>query len=845
MTDPQSGDVWVVASWSREVGNEQAAMSPLLSFEHQRALVSVVTSGKPMVWREGDSSLSAHVREWMRRRGAATAVHLPLIYGGSAAGSLTLVEKRRWQPSEDERRMLLAIAPAAAAALHNARLLVEQQESNRRLGSLLQSIRAVTSTATLADVLDVVAAQAAAALTVSCAVIYELENGALVSRAVYQQPGQSEARRSVNQRLALARNPFDRTVLANGEVVQHLRSDAALDPGVRRMMIKNGARSVLTVPLVFRGSAVGMLKMVETRWERRFSYDERELARGIGEQAAAAIVNASLYREQEQQNVRQHSLLQASRAIASSMALPQVLQVVAKVVADALQATVCAVAEYEADADRLVFRAGYDRDDLATDEWWQSFSYDLDDFPGDRRILLEGKAVLELASDLAVDEKNRRAMLDEGTPTYLNVPLAVGGETVGLLQIIERDAERTFTEDEIQFAAGMGEQAAMAVQADRRYRRLLEVTDDLENQLQLRHSLLELSEVLLRLRDMELVLAHIASLLGRLVDYDSIDISLVDSEAGELVEVFEGQDQNNTSLGLRLSLDQGVIGSVVSSGKPEMVNDMVGDPRSVHVPGTPEDEAQASIFVPLTAGDRIIGVLGMSRFEGRIFEEREFQLVQLVTNLAAIAIENAQLYGGLQEKASRDGLTGLFNHRHFYERLSEEVLRSRRYGTSLSLLMIDIDDFKRFNDRHGHLLGDRALQEVATCLVAEVRKGVDVVARYGGEEFAVLLPGTPCETETVDSCQDDAAGRRDAEGRDDPPREDACPARVVAERIRDRIAGHRFEIDGGSVGELAVSIGVATLPDMAYDEAQLVEHADRALYLAKRLGKDRVEVYRA
>ena len=848
MIDPQSKDVWVVASWSRDEEGRHEVMSPLLSFEHQRALTSLVVSGEAVTWRQDDGSLGPEVHQWMRSRRAGTAVHVPLFYGGSPTGILTLVERRPWQPSEDERRMLLAIAPAAAAALHNARLLVEQQENFRRLRSLLESIRAMTSNATLADVLDVVAVQAAVALQVPCTAIYELEGDDLVVRATHREPDERERLCPVGTRFPLAQHPFDQSVLANGEVVQLLTSDPNVDAGARRRMAEAGKSSFLSVPLVLRGDLVGILEIIETRWQRRFSFDERELARGIGEQAAAAIVNARLYREQERQNVLQRSLLETSKAIASSMALPEVLEVVAKVAADALQVTICVVTEYEAEGDRLVFRAGYDREGLADDEWWQTFTAPLDVYPGDRPILAGGKPVLELASDPSVHPVSRKVMIEEGTPTYLNVPLIVGGEVLGLLQLIERGVERSFTEGEIDYAASVGEQAAVAVQAARRYRQLLEATHDLENQLQLRHSLLELSEVLLRLHDMDSVLTHIASVLSRLVDYDSMDISLVDREANELVEVFEGRDHNRT-LGLRMATDEGVSGDVLHSGRAELVNDMLRDPRAMQVPGTPQEE-QASILVPLKLGNEIIGVLAMSRFEGRTFEQREFQLVQLVTNLAAIAIENARLYGGIQEKAARDGLTGLFNHRYFYERLSEEVARSRRYGSSLSLLMIDIDDFKRFNDRHGHLLGDKALQEVSACLLAEVRKGVDIVARYGGEEFAVLLPDMRGEAgESADENWSPGLGPNDGKqddgiaGAQQPEEPGAAP--VVAERIRDRIASHSFEIAGSMVSPLTVSVGIATLPDVAYDEAQLVDHADRALYLAKRLGKDRVEVYKA
>jgi PleD family two-component response regulator len=261
-------------------------------------------------------------------------------------------------------------------------------------------------------------------------------------------------------------------------------------------------------------------------------------------------------------------------------------------------------------------------------------------------------------------------------------------------------------------------------------------------------------------------------------------------------------------------------------------------------------------------GGRVIGVLAMSRFGGARFVEREFELVKLITNLAAIAIWNSRVYGDMEEKAIHDGLTGLYNHRHFYERLGQEVARSQRYGTSLSLLMIDLDDFKKYNDTHGHLAGDDVLQELGRILQEQVRKDVDIVARYGGEEFAVLLPNTDCEAlapastgltdeafAAVEAAVDGpSAGKgpggvpRPATAGQPPPPGLSCGARIVAERIREQVAQREF--GGAARPRLTVSIGVGSLPESAYDGYHLVQNADKALYLAKRLGKNRVEVFR-
>jgi PleD family two-component response regulator len=168
----------------------------------------------------------------------------------------------------------------------------------------------------------------------------------------------------------------------------------------------------------------------------------------------------------------------------------------------------------------------------------------------------------------------------------------------------------------------------------------------------------------------------------------------------------------------------------------------------------------------------------------------------------------------------RNGLTGLYNHRYFHERLQAELSRARRHGHEIGLLFVDIDHFKNYNDTHGHPEGDSVLREIGKLLIEGARhedvvarvRSSDVVARYGGEEFAIILPQTP---------------RQGAE--------------VTAERIRRCIAAHAFS--GGDtqpLGAITVSIGVAAFPASAPDAGELIRAADRAMYNAKQEGRNRV-----
>jgi diguanylate cyclase (GGDEF)-like protein len=173
-----------------------------------------------------------------------------------------------------------------------------------------------------------------------------------------------------------------------------------------------------------------------------------------------------------------------------------------------------------------------------------------------------------------------------------------------------------------------------------------------------------------------------------------------------------------------------------------------------------------------------------------------------------------QLFERARAEAYRDDLTGLHNFRLFREYLAQEILRSRRCGTPLSLVMVDVDNFKRFNDRNGHELGNAALTALADVMRASLREG-DVAARYGGEEFAFILPSTAKTT-----------------------------AQLVAEHVRGAIERHDFEGNARQPGgRLTASFGIATFPADALDGADLVRRADRAMYLAKAGGKNQVALY--
>ena len=208
-----------------------------------------------------------------------------------------------------------------------------------------------------------------------------------------------------------------------------------------------------------------------------------------------------------------------------------------------------------------------------------------------------------------------------------------------------------------------------------------------------------------------------------------------------------------------------------------------------------------------------LGLVAVAAERAAAFAPEEVQLLRILCNQAAVALENARLFQQAQFLATRDGLTGLLNHRSFYQRLEEEIARSKRHSIPLSLVILDTDCLKRLNDRYGHLIGDELLRVFARLIANGVRRG-DVVARYGGDEFAILLPHTTPEA-----------------------------ARALCERLRRRIESYEFSV-GEQLEQIGASFGVAGFDPLvdAADSTEVVRRADEALYKAKTGGRNRIEI---
>jgi diguanylate cyclase (GGDEF)-like protein len=584
-------------------------------------------------------------------------------------------------------------------------------------------------------------------------------------------------------------------------------------------MLEQDILSMLMLPLFVHGELFGMVGFDNCHSARPWNVPEIALLSAVAASISAALEQDEALERLRDESSRLQALLAAGSAIASSLDYEEVLKSVVRRSGEALAAPECILWEYLPESNEVVFRALYERaPEPGLADKLRGRRYTLEDARHEHELLSAGEVREYTISDPELPDDVRVSMEKWHEKTLLSVPLVLPGTALGELILIETTQERSFTEAERELARGLGELAGAALTNAKLHTRV-------QHQLAVRHDLLELGEALLRQLDEQQVFDQIAHSLTTLVEHDALELALVDPITHEAVVVHAVGKDAGVVMGQSYPSDAGVTGRVLRSGAPELVNDMLHDPDAVVVPGTDREE-QASLIVPLRLG-KDTAVLTVDRFSGRAFSEDELETVRLFASLAAVALENARLYRAAEEQAISDGLTGLYNHRHFYERLEQEMARAQRAGEPLALLMIDLDDFKQYNDRHGHPAGDEVLRVVGRVLRGTTRRGVDLAARYGGEEFAVILPATVAHA---------PAGADDGEPRS---------AVAVAERIRAAVADEQLSLPNGEAaqGGVTVSVGVAVLPTTAQTMGELVAQADAALYLAKRRGKDRVEVY--
>lgn len=553
------------------------------------------------------------------------------------------------------------------------------------------------------------------------------------------------------------------------------------------------AKCWLGVPMLYKNNVEGVITIQDYRKEDVYTPDDIVFLQSIANRAAVVIANTRLIEDEIRRSRELAMMNRIAHQLTRSLNISTIYRSVTKSVLSYFKNFNVAVMMREKDYFVLKeastgYRLGIARRGVQ--------------IPVNKGII--GQAASLGQTYIANDVSRVPFYINFGpalTRAEVAIPIKVNQQVIGVLDVQSRRLN-AFNPDTVRILELIADRLSVAVANARLYEESRNHARELSVSFKIAQSLIS------RLNLPE-VLQQILSVIKDTFGYANCAILLIDKKRNQLyIKAAHGYtDYVKKSILLDIRAHQGITSHVAATGQMFYAPDVRKVPFYVMGKRTVRSEAA----IPLKIRDEVIGVLDIESEKLDAFSDKDLRMFSIFANQAAIAIENARLYDETKTLSLTDGLTRIANRRHFDLMLETEMRKARGYTRSLSLALIDLDDFKQFNDRYGHPAGDRLLAKIGQTLKANVRD-TDFVARYGGEEFVIILPETGNE----------AAVR-------------------VAERIRQAVEECVIYIKNKGRKCTTVSIGIASFPINAQDSQGLIAGADRALYRAKQLGKNRVE----
>jgi diguanylate cyclase (GGDEF)-like protein len=399
-----------------------------------------------------------------------------------------------------------------------------------------------------------------------------------------------------------------------------------------------------------------------------------------------------------------------------------------------------------------------------------------------------------------------------GLNSKLWVPLGMGDELTGLVTIGSRKNDQPFDDVDRYFLQQLSAHAVVCANTCRLYQKRQKEKEGLNKTIQNLSLLYSIGKAMNYISDLKNLLQFILSQAIEVTAAEKGSLMLYDLEADQLnIRVLAGMEDtayqekvNNNEIECRsFKPGEGIAGRVYLTAKPIVVNNIEDDDIFID---SDKSYVRSIACIPMIVYSDVIGVINVTnKRHGKDFSDEDVEMLKAVADQAAVAINKAQLW----DMAVTDSLTGLYVRRYFMVKLQEELHRAQRYNNILSVVMADLDRFKKINDTYGHAAGDRVLKAIGKFLQQNVRD-VDVVARYGGEEFVIMIP----------EAANDAA-------------------HILSERVRKNLSEMKFD----NLPSVTISLGIATFPHDGTDPEDLIRKADAALYAAKRAGRNRVVKY--
>jgi diguanylate cyclase (GGDEF)-like protein len=717
-----------------------------------------------------------------------TTITAPIIYCERILGILKASNSADHSPfTQADEALLTSLSNLAALAVESDRLRRTERQQRRQAETLREVARILNYSLDQQHVLELILDQLARVVE------YDSASIMLVADQQVRMVAHRKLRFSEQMNIPDHIQAFPHIM----EVIERRRpviiEDTQQDARWQSLPQASYIRCWLGVPLIGRDQVIGLLNL-DNEQKGYYSQTDIALAVTFASQAAIAIENARLYTA-ERMRVDQLNALRATVAdISTELELPRLLQAILQRAVTLLNATGGNLGLFDDKRSEIVIVASHNMDQ---------------DYSGSRMQIGEG------AIGQAV--QNRRPVLVEdyahwenASPRYrsgnwravLAVPFLIGKRVAGALGIVDQEPTRRFTASDQHLISLFAQHAAIAVENARLYQSAREAAERRATLHQVSQAIVAAS-----LEPEELYTA-IHKAAARLMPAEAFVIVRYDDK-NHLCHAVYLVDRSGRVHAQTVSADGGLSARVVATGRSLYVPDTLDSDLTNDVThfGDPA-QVRSVLAVPMRLRGKVVGMLSAQSYKLDAYSTEDLYLLEMLAAYAAIALDNATLFLGIQQLAITDPLTGIFNRRQLFDLGQREFQRAKRFKRPLSVMMIDIDRFKSINDRFSHATGDAVLRYLADLLTGSVRE-FDIVGRYGGEEFVVILPET-----------------------------DLPSALEIAERLRSQI---NTTFQTSDLPQITVSIGVASGQSETPDLEALVHNADIAMYLAKKSGGNQVE----
>ncbi len=754
----------------------------------------ILSARQPVVISGLEPKASELVPTFLSRTGILSYISLPLKFANhvlQGVFDLHYPEARSFTSMELEGLRLFA--DQASNIIEHLHLIDHNRQRQTDLDAVIDTIHILTSTLDIDELLRQISIRLTWVMDVdACSIAaYDPIRNRMNVLAHYNSLGTPE-RTIDNEFYELQDYPATARLLKTGDYLIVDPDDPQADPAEVAFLKRFDYKNSLVYPLIAIDQPIGVVELHSRRSEHRFTLPAFRKMRLLSEQVALALINAKIYSQEQRVRLMAENLRDAIAALNSTLELNQVLDLILMHLQKVVPMDNASLLLVEGEAFHTA--AEHNQPHLRRENVTKLIREE----PLIATVL-EQKEPLILP-DAQQDLRFKKAGGSELVRGWMGVPMMERGEVIGMLTVESRSPQR-YTEEDARLALAFANQAAIAVinarlyQSARRQRMLAE---------SMRAVSLELSGSL----QSNEILGILLDRLRLIVPYDSGCAMLID---GSVAKVACQRGYERFGLAEEVSNPQLPINEIPhllkinDTSQPLLISNVQADPNWISMKTSAH--VRSWIGAPLAARERMLGFLSLDKVEPGFYKSEHVKNLETLASHVSMALLNAQIYGEVELASITDFLTGAFNHRHFHQQLRQEIERARRINYPLSLLMIDLDFFKRVNDTFGHPTGDQVLKQLAQRIKKELR-GVDMLARYGGEEFTIILPGTPYEA-----------------------------LMPVAQRLLAVISSAPFLV-ADVVIPLTISIGGATFPDQADDAQSLVAQADQAMYISKHSGRN-------